>query len=163
MNINVFSYFDDENCARHPLVIIRKNYERVANLLYWMEHYAPITSIQKLFQILQNTLIKSSFACDASDIFHRRTFSRDTKSFAPDTTSCRFSVCSLRQAPITQKSNLTSTNIVLRHRSSSMRTLSSSLSHPIAKLSTPLTPSSTKYVLQQPFLPRDFITLTNGP
>ena len=49
MNINVFSFFDDEGRARHPLVISRKNYERVANLLYWKEHYAPITSIPRLF------------------------------------------------------------------------------------------------------------------
>ena len=34
MNINVFSFFDDEGRARQPLVISRKNYERVANLLY---------------------------------------------------------------------------------------------------------------------------------
>ena len=34
MNINVFSLFDDEGRARHPLVISRINYEREANLLY---------------------------------------------------------------------------------------------------------------------------------
>ena len=33
MNINVF-FFDDEGRVRHPLVISRKNYERVANRLY---------------------------------------------------------------------------------------------------------------------------------
>ena len=49
MNINVFSFFDDEGHSRHPLVISRKNYERVANLLYWKDHYAPITSIPHLF------------------------------------------------------------------------------------------------------------------
>ena len=31
MNINVFSFFDDEGRARHPLVISRKNYTFVAN------------------------------------------------------------------------------------------------------------------------------------
>ena len=35
MNINVFSFFDDEGRARHPMVISRKNYERKVNLLYW--------------------------------------------------------------------------------------------------------------------------------
>ena len=49
MNINVFSFFDDDGRARHPLVISHKNHERVANLLYWKEHYAPITSIPRLF------------------------------------------------------------------------------------------------------------------
>ena len=49
MNINVFSFFNDESRARYPLVISRTNYERVANLLYWKEHYAPITNISRLF------------------------------------------------------------------------------------------------------------------
>ena len=49
MNINVFSFFDDKYRARHPLVISSKNYERVANLLYWNNHYAPIISIPRLF------------------------------------------------------------------------------------------------------------------
>ncbi len=52
MNINVFSFFDDEGRARHPLVIRRKNYERVANLLYWKEHYAPISNFPRLFHDL---------------------------------------------------------------------------------------------------------------
>ena len=30
------------------MVISRKNYECVANLLYWKEHYAPITNIHRL-------------------------------------------------------------------------------------------------------------------
>lgn len=34
ININVFSFFDHEGCARHPFIISRNNYERVANLLY---------------------------------------------------------------------------------------------------------------------------------
>ena len=35
MNINVFSFFDDEGLARRPMVICRKHYYRVANLLDW--------------------------------------------------------------------------------------------------------------------------------
>ena len=50
MNIYVFSFFDDENRACHPLVISSKNHKRVANLLYWKKHYAPITSIPRLFK-----------------------------------------------------------------------------------------------------------------
>ena len=49
INIHVFSFFDDEGRARHPLVISRKNYDNVANILYWKDHYAPITSIPRLF------------------------------------------------------------------------------------------------------------------
>ena len=49
MNINVFSFFDDEGRARHPVVISRKSHERVANLLYWNGNDAPIKSIDRLF------------------------------------------------------------------------------------------------------------------
>ena len=52
ININVFSFFDDEGRARHPLVVIRKNYERVVNLLYWKTHYAPIANISRLLSDL---------------------------------------------------------------------------------------------------------------
>ena len=34
MNINVFSFFDDEGRAGYLLVISRKYHERVANFLY---------------------------------------------------------------------------------------------------------------------------------
>ena len=50
MNINVFSFFDDEGRARQPLVISRKNHEHAANLFYWKENYAPIASIPRLFK-----------------------------------------------------------------------------------------------------------------
>ena len=49
ININVFSFFDEEGRARHPLVISRKNHEHVANLLNWKEHYVPISNISRLF------------------------------------------------------------------------------------------------------------------
>ena len=52
ININVFSFFDDEGCVRHPLLISRKNYERVINLLYCNNHYAPIANISQLFSDL---------------------------------------------------------------------------------------------------------------
>ena len=50
ININLFSMFDDESEARHPLFINRKLYLRTANFLYWDKHYAPITDIPSLFQ-----------------------------------------------------------------------------------------------------------------
>ena len=50
ININVFSFFVDEKKARHPLFTSKKLYPRTANLLYWGEHYAPITDIPRLFQ-----------------------------------------------------------------------------------------------------------------
>ena len=54
ININILSYFDDENRACHPLVKNRKNYQRMANLLYWKEDYAPITNITRLFSDITN-------------------------------------------------------------------------------------------------------------
>ena len=50
MNINLFSSFDDQGRARHPLVISLKTHKREANLLCWKQHYVPITSIQRLFK-----------------------------------------------------------------------------------------------------------------
>ena len=50
MNINVFLFVDDEDRARHPMVISRKYYKRVTNLLYWKDQYAPITNIHCLFK-----------------------------------------------------------------------------------------------------------------
>ena len=82
MNINVFSFFDDKGRARYPLVISRKNYEKVANLLYWKNHYAPITSISRLFSDIQNMEIRSIVVYDASVTFHVRKSSHDTQSFA---------------------------------------------------------------------------------
>ena len=35
ININVFSFFDDDSKARYPMLLSRKNYGRWANLLYW--------------------------------------------------------------------------------------------------------------------------------
>ena len=52
ININVFSFFDDKGRGRHPLVISRKNYDRVANHFYWKEHYAPISNFPRLFHDL---------------------------------------------------------------------------------------------------------------
>ena len=49
MNINIFSFFDDEGRARHPLVVSRQNYKHLANLLYWKGHYAPIANIFRMF------------------------------------------------------------------------------------------------------------------
>ena len=48
-NINVYSFFDDEGKARHPMFISRKNHPRTAHLLYWNEHYAPIHNMSRLF------------------------------------------------------------------------------------------------------------------
>ena len=74
MNINVFSCFDDEHRARHPMVISCKNYERKANLLYWKKHYAPITNIARLFKDITKHKKFCIFACDVSVTFYRKKF-----------------------------------------------------------------------------------------
>ena len=85
-NINVFS-FDYEGRARHPLIISRKIHERVANLLYWKNHYANITSIPPLFSDITNIKkIRSISVYDVSVIFYRRMSSRGIRSFALKTT-----------------------------------------------------------------------------
>ena len=61
ININVFSFFDEDGRARHPLVINRKAHERVVNLLYWKQHYAPITNIQLLFKDITKHKIQKHF------------------------------------------------------------------------------------------------------
>ena len=45
----MLSFFDEKGRARHLLLISRKIHQRVANFFYWNGHYAPITSIEKLF------------------------------------------------------------------------------------------------------------------
>ena len=61
MIINVFFFFDDEGRARYLLVISSTNNERVANLLYWKEHYAPITSIPRLFSDITKHIHQKHF------------------------------------------------------------------------------------------------------
>ena len=61
ININVFFVFDDEGRARHPLVISRKNYVQVVNLHNWKNHYAPITSIPRLFSDITNHVNQKHF------------------------------------------------------------------------------------------------------
>ena len=48
ININVYTFSDDEGKSRHPLFTSRKEYPRSGNLLYWDEHYAPITDFDRV-------------------------------------------------------------------------------------------------------------------
>src|SRR5579871_5099823 len=53
ININVFSFYDDEGKARHPLYISKTNFERSVDLLYYTDanednaHYAAITDFSR--------------------------------------------------------------------------------------------------------------------
>ena len=97
ININVFSYFDDENRARYPLVISRKNYKLVANLFYCKEHYSSIASISHFFQTLQNTITCIIFVYDASAILCHQRLCRDTSSYVRAMISCLCCMCFLYQ------------------------------------------------------------------
>ena len=44
VNINLFSFYDDEGKARYPLYVSKKHYNKSIDLLYWDEHYAWIKS-----------------------------------------------------------------------------------------------------------------------
>ena len=47
INIYVYSFSDDEGKVRHPLFTSKNEYPRKAELLYWDEHYAPITDLAR--------------------------------------------------------------------------------------------------------------------
>ena len=49
LSINVFSYFDDIEKARHPMYISRRNAGVKINILYFKGHYAWIKNISRLF------------------------------------------------------------------------------------------------------------------
>ena len=122
MNINVFSFFDDEGHARHPLTISRKSHERVVNLLYWKDHYAQITSLFRLFSDITKHDHEQQICLRCLGHFCTEESYARLNSSAPETTSCQCFMCSLRQAPNRHKSNLTSTGIVLKHRLLCMQT-----------------------------------------
>ena len=42
INVNLFSFFDDEGKGRFPLYVSKKQFARSVDLLYWDEHYAAI-------------------------------------------------------------------------------------------------------------------------
>ena len=133
MNINVLTLYCIERTARHPLVINNINHERVANLLYWKNHYAPITSIYRLFSDITKHVINKQLCLPCLGHFHRNMILRKTKCFAFATNSCRCSMCFLRHAPNKRKSNLINISIVFKNRLSFMRTSSPVLSRPIVK------------------------------
>ena len=72
ININVFSFFDDEGRARPPMVISRKNYDRVANILYWKEHYPPISNFPRLFHNLTKYDYEPQICLRCLSFSHRR-------------------------------------------------------------------------------------------
>ena len=158
----MFSFFDDEGRVRYPLMISRTNYESVANLLYWKQHYAQITSIYRLFSDIRKHNHQKHFWLRCLGHFNRRKSSLNTWSSVPETTSCLCCMYYRSQAPSRRKSNSTSTIFVLRHFSSFMQILSPSSSRPIARLYKLPKPRRTKCVQQRLFLPQGFITLTNG-
>ena len=69
MNITVLFFFDDEGCVCHLLVITRKNYKRVANMLYWNNHHVSIANNLGFQAISPKGNKSTKFAFAALDIF----------------------------------------------------------------------------------------------
>ena len=157
----MFNFIDDEGRTCYTLVISRKNHERVATLLYLKITMHHLPEYHVCSKILLNMATNIRYAFAALDILAQTKASLAIKSCALETSSCRCCMCYSRRNPIRRISNLTSTGIVLRFHSSTMQNLSSFLSRPLARLSTPLTPSDIKCVQQRPFSHRVFKTLTN--
>ena len=86
ININVFSFFDNEGRARHQLVISQKNYDCVANILYWKQHYAPITSIPRLFSDITKHNHQKHFCLRCLGHFSSEEVLARTRSSVPETT-----------------------------------------------------------------------------
>ena len=103
MIINVFSFFDDKGRARHPLVINRNNHERVANLLYWNELYAPITSIACLFSDITKHGHQNNFCPRGLGHFSSDDVLARHKELCTEMISCRCCMCFLHP---NQKSQL---------------------------------------------------------
>ena len=54
LNINVYSFYDDQGRARYPLYVSKKKHPQTIDLLFWDEHYAWIKS----FPALMSDLVK---------------------------------------------------------------------------------------------------------
>ncbi len=50
INVNVYSFFDDEGMGKYPLYVSRRNFESFVDLLYWDGHYAWIKNFNKFMQ-----------------------------------------------------------------------------------------------------------------
>ena len=47
ININVYSFYDDEGKGRYPIYVTKKNNPKTIDLLYWDEHYAWIKNFSR--------------------------------------------------------------------------------------------------------------------
>ena len=161
MNINVFSFFDDEGRVCHPLVISRKNYQSGANLLNWKNHYALITSIPRLFLDITKHDHKHQICVRLLGHF------RTEKSYARHKQLCTrddfMSVLHVLPTPGSKQAEIKFN----QYKYCTMATFIiyadfESILEPSGRQeSTPPALSNTKYVLQQPTLPQVFKTLTN--
>ena len=109
-------FFDDEGKAKHPLLISIKQYLKTANLLYWDEHYAPITDLSRLFHDIskfehrKNICLWCFKSCTPKHLFP------NTSGFAPAKTLCKSCTCFAFStvSKLTLKSNKYVTFIALR-------------------------------------------------
>lgn len=47
INVNIFSFFDDEGQGKYPLYVSRRNFQTTIDLLFWEGHYAWIKNFDK--------------------------------------------------------------------------------------------------------------------
>ena len=162
VNINVFTFFDDKGVARHPLVISRKNYSKVANLLYWKGHYAPIVNISRLFSDITKHKRLKHICLRCLAISQPVIYSLVTNNYVRATTSCRYYMCFRCQELNAPK--LSSINLKIQQRHLLLYTLTSSqfLTLSIARCSTLQWSSTTKFALPQLFFARTYQTSISG-
>ena len=54
VNINVYSFYDDEGRARYPEYVSKKKFKKSIDLLHWQDHYSWI----KTFPAFMSDLVK---------------------------------------------------------------------------------------------------------
>ena len=102
ININLFSFFDDEGKERFPMYVSRKQYIRTIDLLYWKEHYAWLKNFERfLYDVTKHKAKK--YVCrrcfahfPKKDSLHNHSvmcrkpdFINSTESVAPDDTGIK--------------------------------------------------------------------------
>ena len=136
-------------------MISRKNYKRVANLLYWKDHYAPITSIPSLFSDITKHTHQKYFCLRCFGHFsfeqvltpHKELCTRDDF----------MSVLHVLPTPGSKQAQIKFFNYKFCTMAPFviyMRTPSPSLSRSVDRWIRQLIPSSTKCALRRPFSDR---------
>ncbi len=63
LSISIYGFLDDEGRMRYPIYVSKKNFPNKVRLLFWDDHYAWITSLEKLM-FDSNKHQERKFICD---------------------------------------------------------------------------------------------------